>query len=393
MPRAGRPRQVPPILDGLERLDLHSAAAGQPKHQRLREFLAGQITSGRLRPGDALPTELKLAEQLGVARSTVRQAMTSLEGDNFIRRVHGKGTFVHESARQQPRRGLDLFALVLPEAGRGFYPSLQRSFEDAAAALHNQMLVCCSDNNVDKQGNIILQLLDKQVGGLAIVPALTAPPTPPYQIRQLQRNGIPVVYCHRPVEGCCAPLLAIPFAQVGHLAGESLVRHGHRRVAYFALRRSVTSEIYEAALRRVLESSGGSLPPDRIFHGPEGDLDPARAEAQIQEALQAMLARPLPITAIFATFDSLAEWIYLILMRLGVRVPQDVSLVSFGGIVRQGTIQRLLTAVTVDETQIGREAAELLQRMRRGELPLETDLVRMMPVRLLDGQTLAAVRA
>jgi DNA-binding LacI/PurR family transcriptional regulator len=393
MPRGGQTRPEPLNLEGFEQLDFDRVASGQPKHQRLRDFLAGQITAGRLRPGDALPTELQLAQQLGIARSTVRQAMASLERDNLVRRVHGKGTFVHELARWQPQPGLDVFALVLPETQRGYYPSLQRSFEDATTALHNQMLVCCSDNNVDKQGNIILQLVDKQVGGLAIVPALTSPPTPPYQIRQLQRNGIPVVFCHRRVEGCCAPLLAIPFEQIGRMAGEALVRRGHRRVAYFALRPSVISGLYEAGLRGVLEASGGALPSEHVFQGQSGSLDPATAEGEILEALKSMLARPSPITAIFATFDSLAELIYLLLMRLGVRVPEDVSIVSFGGVVRRGAVQHLLTAVTVDEVQIGREAAELLHRMRRGKLPVETEHVHVMPISLIDGQTLATVRA
>ena len=392
MPRSGQRRQLPPILDGIERLDLGSAAAGQPKHERLRDFLAGQIAAGRLRPGDALPTELQLAEQLGIARSTVRQAMASLERDNLVRRVHGKGTFVHEQARLQPQRGLDLFALLLPETQTAFFPSLQRSFEEAAAAAHHQMLVCCTDNDVDKQGNIVLQLLDKQVGGVAVVPAMPPPPTPPYQIRQLQRNGIPVVFCLRRVEGCAAPLLAIPFQQIAQTAGEALVRHGHRRVGYFGGKPSYVTQLYECTLRSVLEAHGGSLPENRLHHVKGGRFDPAVAEAEMFESLQLMLAGPSPITAIFATFDSIAELIYLLLMRLGVRVPEDVSLVSFGGAVRQGAIDRLLTAVTVDEIQIGREAAELLHRMRRGELPLETDMVRVMPVSLSDGQTLAAAR-
>ncbi len=220
---------------------------------------------------------------------------------------------------------------------------------------------------------------------------MTDVPTPPYQIRQLQRNGIPVAFCHRWVEGCCAPLLAIPFEQIGYLAGETLVRHGHRRVAYFSTQRSAISDVHEAALRGVLESSGGALPLEHIFQSQSGSLDPA-AEGETLEALKSMLAGPSPITAIFATFDSLAELIYLLLMRLGVRVPEEVSLVSFGGVIRRGAIQRLLTAVTVDEVQIGREAAELLHRMRRGELPVENDQVHVMPVGLYGGETLAAVR-
>jgi len=52
-------------------LDFGSLASGEPKHERLRRFLAGQIAGGRLAPGDPLPTELQLAELLGIARLTL----------------------------------------------------------------------------------------------------------------------------------------------------------------------------------------------------------------------------------------------------------------------------------------------------------------------------------
>ena len=177
-----------------------SADSTQTKYERIQELLKTQIREGQLQPGTALPSEQQLANLFESARSTVRQAMGMLEREGLVTRVQGKGTFVHENARQRLASGLDILALVIPEVLSGFYPSLQHSFEESARESQNQMMVCCTRNNIDKQGNAILQLIDNQVGGVAIVPAST-PPTPAYQIRQLQKAGIPVVLCHRPVEG------------------------------------------------------------------------------------------------------------------------------------------------------------------------------------------------
>ena len=82
----------------------------------------------------------------------------------------------------------------------------------------------------------------------------------------------------------------------------------------------------------------------------------------------------------------MAEAIYLQLMRLGVGVPQDISLIGFGGIVRSSATLRALTSVTVDETQIGRQAVELLERMRRRELPLDHDETIVMPIGVSAGR-------
>ena len=90
------------------------------------------MATGRLKPGQKLPSEHHLVRTLGMARTTIRQAMASLENDGLIRRVQGKGTFVEADARRKLHHGQDIFALVVPETLGGFYPSLLHGFEAAA---------------------------------------------------------------------------------------------------------------------------------------------------------------------------------------------------------------------------------------------------------------------
>ena len=90
--------------------DLHQMEATRPKYERLKDYLTAELTAGRLRPGDALPSEPKLAESLQVARNTVRQALNDLEQQGLVRRVKGRGTYIHDDARRHMKRGLDAFA-------------------------------------------------------------------------------------------------------------------------------------------------------------------------------------------------------------------------------------------------------------------------------------------
>ena len=143
-------------------LDLHQPAPGRSKHDRLKDYSIEEMISGRLKPGQSLPSERRLVEALGVARMTVCRVMTSLENEGLIRRVPRKGTFVDENARRKLKRGQDIFALVVPETREGFYPSLLRGFEAAASQLHHQTIVCNTDNDVVRQGDVILQLIDKE---------------------------------------------------------------------------------------------------------------------------------------------------------------------------------------------------------------------------------------
>ena len=68
------------------------------------DALAEMIERGGLGVGDRLPSELILAERLGVGRSTIREALNRWEGLGIIKRRRGAGTFL--AARPPASRGL-----------------------------------------------------------------------------------------------------------------------------------------------------------------------------------------------------------------------------------------------------------------------------------------------
>jgi len=65
-----------------------------PLYYQLKLYFTERIEKGELRPGDQLPTEMELCEQLGVSRAPVRQAMTELVQEGLIYRRAGQGSFV-----------------------------------------------------------------------------------------------------------------------------------------------------------------------------------------------------------------------------------------------------------------------------------------------------------
>jgi len=357
-----------------------------PKHERLRTHLVKELHEGRLRPGDALPTEHELAVTAKMSRNTVRQALAHLERNGMIRRVRGRGTFIHESAMERLKSGLDLFALVIPQTRQGYYPSLQRGFHEASAARHNQVIVSDTDNDPLRQADALLQLMDKKVAGIAIVPT-TRPATPAHQIRVLRERGIPVVFCHRKVEGIPAPLVAFSAIAVGQVAGTAMLKRGHRRVAFLSPQKAGLGAQYERGLRETLEKAGGELPQEFVIYDDTTKMDAAH-ERFLEGHLHKILQSPSRPTAIFCTFDSEAELVYLLLNRMGVKIPEELSLVGFGGMWREGAIMRRLTSVAVDEEELGRNAANLLDQMRRRERPLDNVTEILMAPTITEGETL-----
>jgi GntR family transcriptional regulator len=79
----------------------------QPLYNMAIDAVSELITSGQFHPGDRLPPEGELAQQLGISRSTLREAVGYLESRGIVYRRHGVGIFISNPAHLAPQRGLD----------------------------------------------------------------------------------------------------------------------------------------------------------------------------------------------------------------------------------------------------------------------------------------------
>jgi GntR family transcriptional regulator/GntR family frlABCD operon transcriptional regulator len=71
-----------------------------PRHKKLYEILRKHIIEGVYKEGDLLPSENELCRLYGMTRPTVRQSLSTLAGDGYIRKHQGKGSIVHLLPRE-----------------------------------------------------------------------------------------------------------------------------------------------------------------------------------------------------------------------------------------------------------------------------------------------------
>lgn len=111
---------------------------------RVRDDLLSRIATGRIPPGSKLPPEPELAEELGVSRPTLREALRSLEEDGFVTRTRGAGTYA--THRPRLRNNLDVnFGVTEAIRAAGMKPGTSQSAvhtggadDDEASALDLQ---------------------------------------------------------------------------------------------------------------------------------------------------------------------------------------------------------------------------------------------------------------
>ena len=102
----GQPRPVPSALEAGETFDFEPLR-GRQLYERVAGEIAEQIRSGSLRPGDRLPSERAMAQQLEVGRSTVREAIAALQLEGIVETRRGAGSIVAVDAVDRLERGSD----------------------------------------------------------------------------------------------------------------------------------------------------------------------------------------------------------------------------------------------------------------------------------------------
>lgn len=80
-----------------------------PYYHQVKEAVKALIASGRLKPGDMLPSEFALSEELGISRLVVHRAFRELVTEGLLIRKRGRGTFVSPPSK----RGYDVVGPLL----------------------------------------------------------------------------------------------------------------------------------------------------------------------------------------------------------------------------------------------------------------------------------------
>lgn len=83
-----------------------------PLYHRIYMLLAEQLRDGRFPMGQALPSELQLADRYGVSRVTIRRTLDRLEREGLIRRRRGSGTYPVAPKRPAPSERDDIGGML-----------------------------------------------------------------------------------------------------------------------------------------------------------------------------------------------------------------------------------------------------------------------------------------
>ncbi len=366
--------------------------------EQLACCLRDHILSGRFKPGQKLPTTRDIVEKAGVGTQTVIDAIAVLRKEGLLQ-SNRRGTFVNpdikDSSDISPLRvekeliqniSLVFANMSLYQYGR--FAEGVSQFVDKLG-LSSRVDVLQSYDDVDKQASALLTILYRKASCVLLIPPIVGV-TPCHHIKILQREGIPVVFCYRGVDGVDAPLVTWDWKLLGRKAAECLLKYGHRRIAYLGSWRYCIAEAYEEGMREVLGEYGIDLPKEYVIYNTRlEDNSGDDGSNEIASRIERMLSSPNRPTAIFSSDTRLETLILMTAQKLGFRIPEDLSILHYGNKNPDCVVRKSIAKIGYDIYEIAAKAVEVLNEIQDGKRDIYNNDSINIDISINEGQTLA----
>lgn len=313
-----------------------------------------------------LPTISDVARRAKVSTATVSRVVNAPDTVRAELRarvdaaIAQLGYVPHPGARTLKSRRTGTIGAVFPTVDNAIFAKAIDALQRRLAEADHQLLIATSGYDPAVEESQALNLLTRGADALVLCGCAQRAAL----LARLKSRGVPVVHVMSwPLPPGVAGVGFDNARAMGQVV-RYLLDLGHRRIAMLAGR---TRDNDRAAARvrgvqEALQAAGLALPAQRLVERPYA-LAPAR------EGLRQLLeAAPAP-TAVVCGNDVLALGALLEAQQLGLRVPQDLSIVGFDDLELASHVQPALTTVHVPAEAMWRRAAERALAMARGEAP------------------------
>lgn len=273
----------------------------------------------------------------------------------------------------------NLVGVLLPDIFNPIFAPILQGVETGLSRQGYSALVANAGNDANRQISVAEQLIGRRVDGLILATSAEDDPI----VAMCVRQNIPAVLVNRSERAARLPAVVSDDAEGARLAVEHLVALGHRRIGHIAGPQHLSTGIrrlagFETAMR------GFGLEPRAVV-----------TAVAYQRGAGAMAAAELldkhDISAIVASNDLLALGAYRALAGLGLRCPQDVSIVGYNDMPLVDMVAPPLTTIRIDSVALGERAAALLLDWLGSPVGLEPRPVQIVtrPTLVVRGSTTA----
>jgi len=240
--------------------------------------------------------------------------------------------------------------LIIPDISNQYFAEISRKVEDNGFVHGYSVILCNSDDDYLKERNYLDVLIAKQVDGIVFISAGENSEN----LEKAQSSHIPTVVVDRDIKNINSDVVMVDNRRGGYIATEYLVSLGHRKIACIT-GPSLTNPSAERieGYKQALSNGGIKINQNYIR---VGDYRFTSGEKAMRELL--MLEQPP--TAVFTCNDMMALGAYRAINDIGLKIPDDISIIGFDNIPFSQAVYPNLTTIQQPIQKIAQLVIEML---------------------------------
>ncbi|MCP2240322.1 LacI family DNA-binding transcriptional regulator [Thermoanaerobacterium thermosaccharolyticum] len=253
-------------------------------------------------------------------------------------------------ARSLKRNFTSMIGLVIPDITNPYFMSIGKGIESVVSKRGYVIILCNTDENLDKEINSLKILSEKRVDAII----LTTSSEDNDHIKELINKGIPVVLVDRKIKGFNTDVVINDNFGSSYLLTKHIIQKGHRDICIVngLLNVSTGKERFEG-FKAAMEEHNIPIKSEFILNG---NFNSKIAYNEVKKLLKNGY-RP---TAIIAANNLMAEGVMLAILEEKLSIPNDISLVAFEEIRNQELITPKVTYINQNGFLMGQKAGELV---------------------------------
>ena len=260
--------------------------------------------------------------------------------------------------------------LIIPYLYDPFFANCAHAVTTVARERGYSVIITTSAEDPETEFTEAEHMLERHVDGMVVIPSR-------FRQTRLTRSlfgKTPVVAFDRPVQDPSLDVVLVQNTAGARRIVEHLIEHGHKRVAYMGLSRSLfTINARFLGYRRAMQEAG--LASDAAFD--------CNTEEDTRRILKEKMSGKDAPTAILTSNTLATRYVLSAISHLGLRIPSDVAFAGFDDFDMAEFTAPPLTVVRQPAQEMGRVATSLLfDRIARGETPQTGNRI-VLPVEIV----------
>ena len=307
-----------------------------------QESVVSSLRDVAQRAGVSLATASRVASGADAVRQETRERVEEAMRD-----------LLYVPPGRKPATGA--IGLLVPELTNPIFPALAQAMEARATEAGLATILCNTTAAAFREADYVHMLLDRRVDGMIFISCeMTHLAGEHGHYARLVADGARLVFVNGALEALDVPSVSVDERHAGYLATRHLIALGHRRIGFVAGPADYLPTREKGAGREEALRQHGISPDGLVSHG---DFTHEGGRCAARQLLQ-RADRP---TGVICSSDVIAIGVIREARELGLRVPDDLSVVGFDGIEAAAWVDPPLTTIEQPIDEIASTAVEQLQ--------------------------------